>query len=253
VAYRRYWLDEECFAGDGKVVIGEEAFHHIFVVCRMDADHVFEVIHPNGMAYCVQLESKTKKMAVVRILEERAIEALPQPYLHLIVAMSRFSKMDEIVEKAVELGAYALHPVLTDFSFVRRKSEVGESRRRRWEKIRISATEQCGRGDLMGIEEVTSLDEKLKDFNRETNAMGLFAYEGESDLGLREALQGLVAAAPQKIWVFIGSEGGFSEAEVQKFRNSGLQPVGMGPQILRVETACVAVLSAIKYEFGMMG
>lgn len=82
------------------------------------------------------------------------------------------------------------------------------------------------------------------------NTLGLFAYEGEGVLGAKDYL-----ASPQKpeeIWVVIGGEGGFSPTEIQEFKDLGLVPVTLGEQVLRVETACIALVSILKYRFDLM-
>lgn len=252
MAWRRYWLSESCFHDD-QVMIEGDTFHHIFVVCRMHEGDCFEVIHPRGQAYLIEVERVEKKRAWGRLREGRDITPLPRPHLHLVVGVSRFHKMDEIIEKAVELGVKSVRPALTEYSFVRKLQEVGENRLRRWQKIVLAATQQCGRGDLLEVRPASALEELLREFGQSANAAGLFPYEGEGQLGLRQALSTLAQNRPDEIWLFVGSEGGFSLGEVQRFGELNLPPVSLGPQILRVETACVVVLTTIKYELGLMG
>ena len=91
--------------------------------------------------------------------------------------------------------------------------------------------------------------------NRDDTSVGLFAYEGPSTLSVKEYCQKIKAAKPQgikDIWIIVGSEGGFSHSEVKEFENLGLHPVTLGPQVLRVETACMALVSVLKYDFDLM-
>ncbi|NJL25896.1 MAG: RNA methyltransferase [Calothrix sp. SM1_5_4] len=122
----------------------------------------------------------------------------------------------------------------------------------RWRKLVQAATQQSGRGDLMGLKPAVTLESLLAEFNRSPSTGGLFPYEGEAPTGLAEGIAGLKSRALDHIWIFVGSEGGFSTREVELFGAHGLNPVSMGEQILRVETACLAIVSVIKYEIGAL-
>ncbi len=104
----------------------------------------------------------------------------------------------------------------------------------------------------MGISEAKPLEILLKSFNQTGDSVGLFAYEGEGQLAAPQAVQQLRAKNPRQVWLFVGSEGGFSDKEVELFQTFGLPPVTLGQQVLRVETACVALVSVIKYGFDQM-
>ncbi len=106
----------------------------------------------------------------------------------------------------------------------------------------------------MKIENPVDLRQLTKTFNRHESAAGLFAYEGESRLTAKEGLNALRSRLPglQEAWVFVGSEGGFSESEVQLFRELGISTTTLGSQVLRVETACLALISIIKYDLDLM-
>ena len=93
-----------------------------------------------------------------------------------------------------------------------------------------------------------TLAELLDRFNQNNSAAGLFPYEGECNQTVKSQLQQIKKGSFDSIWAFIGSEGGFSLGEVRQFEDSGLSPVTLGEQVLRVETACVSLASIIKYE-----
>lgn len=235
-----------------QVHIDGESFHHIVDVCRLHVGAKFEVL-VTGKAYFVELKHVHKKEAIAAIIESRAIPQLPDPKIRLCLSLPRFSKADEIIEKCVELGVASVQPFVSDFSFLRKTDRVPPAKIDRWQKIIKSATQQSGRGDLMPVEPIMSLQEVLKDFNRQTNVWGLFPYEGEAQLTVKSALSQMKQDVPslkgRSLWIFIGSEGGFSHKEVQLFQDVGLEPVTLGDQVLRVETACVTMVSIIKYEF----
>lgn len=251
---RRYWITKSQIQGDHVLFQGEQ-FHHIFEVCRQDVGSKFEVITEDSVAYFVQVDSVARKNATALIQEKREIKALENPLIELVLSVSRFPVMDAIMEKAVEMGVHQIHPVTSDFSFLRKEDGISENKIERWKKIIISATQQSGRGDLMKLATVTTLDQKLQEINLAPNPWGLFCYEGQSTLSIKNSLTSKKVTQPgppERIWAFIGSEGGFSESEVQSFIKLGLGPVTLGSQVLRVETACIAVVSVLKYEFDLM-
>lgn len=248
---RRYWLETQAQKSTELIQITGESFHHIFDVCRQDVGSQFEVLFGDQKAHLVQVISKDKKQATAQLISTRSIPALPLPHLHLCLGVSRYPVMDAVVEKAVEMGVHTITPVLSDFTFVRRKDSVPENKIERWQKIITSATQQCGRGERMILEEPCSLEDLVPTVNQSPSTQGLFLYEGQGQMGLQQALKGL-GQKTQKMMVFIGSEGGYSSTEVQLFQQFGLQAISLGQQVLRVETACISALAILKYEFGLM-
>jgi 16S rRNA (uracil1498-N3)-methyltransferase len=267
---RKYWVTKDSIQGD-QVIFRDEVFHHIFDVCRQDVGFKFEILCGDQKAQLVEVISVSKKQATAKILSVREIPALPLPHIHFVLSVPRFNVMEDVVEKSVEMGIHSIHPCFSDFSFVRKSSNLPESKIERWKKIVISATQQCGRGELMNISETTDLKNILKDFNRTKGRMGLFAYEGQAALNIRDYLENLQKGNSEgkhegdgttdqakefgktltEVWVFVGSEGGFSVGEVQEFQAVGLQPVTLGEQVLRVETACITLAAILKYVFRM--
>jgi 16S rRNA (uracil1498-N3)-methyltransferase len=249
---RRYWIPKEALVGEEVRLIGD-VLHHIRDVCRMHMGSKFEVIVEGGRALLVEITTEAKHESRARIIEERTIVELPRPHLHLAMAVPRFPVFEAVVEKAVELGVKSVRPLFSDFSFIRKQESMFDKKRARFEKIVVSATQQSGRGDLMKIEDPEPLDEFLSAFNRGTDLKGLFAYEGEGVLTAQQGIQQIQSGAKvNDVWIFVGAEGGFSDREVQLFQTVGLKPVTLGSQVLRVETACVALVSIIKYGFDLM-
>lgn len=251
MALRRFYIDPVSL-NENQVLISGELFHHIREVCRFGEGDQFEVLAGDQLARRVELIKVGKSEMVGKILEVRKLSPLTKPYVTLCLSVPKLPKVDWIVEKCVELGAFEIRPFVSDFSFLRKVSEVSENRLARWRKLVQGATQQSGRGDLMRIAEPVGLDKLLGEFSRNPSTGGLFPYEGEGQQDLSSALKGLMAQHLDHIWVFVGSEGGFSTREVELFQQHGLPPTSMGEQILRVETACLALVSIIKYEIGTL-
>ena len=249
---RRYWISKDQITNDVVNFDGDQ-HHHIFVVCRQTASHQFEVLTGDSVAYLVEVTDVQKKRATAKVLSSRKIESLPRPYINLALSIPRFPVFDAICEKAVEMGVQKISPFVSDFSFVREIKEFPENKIERLGKIVLSATQQSGRGDLMKIDSPTNLDQIIKSIG--PHDFAFFAYEGDTQTDLRREITRLKTQhtqTPENIWIFVGSEGGFSDPEVKKLTDLGLHPVTLGAQILRVETACMTLVSVLKYEFGLM-
>ena len=259
---RRYYY-EGLILPQYDVLIEGDVFHHIFVVCRMQVGNSFELISNNGKAFFVEVVVVEKKRALVRVKEERLIPKLRMPLIDLYVSFPRISTFESIVEKSVEMGVNSIHPFLSEFSFIRTREHFPDNKVNRWHKIILQATQQSGRGDLMLIQEIKSLDICLQGIHEE-GQLNIFSYEGVTPLSLKEYLQSRCLLNQNqtlekmnlnrklsKINIFVGSEGGYSHREVELFKEKGIPPVTIGDQILRVETACMALVSCLKYEFDL--
>jgi 16S rRNA (uracil1498-N3)-methyltransferase len=252
MALRRFYVEPEALSETGVLIRGD-LFHHIREVCRFRAGDQFEVLPGNGEAWLVEVEAQTNHELSARLLAKRALPELAKPYLTIALSVPKLPKVDWIVEKSVELGVYEIHPFVSDYSFLRSVKEISANRVQRWQKLVQAATQQSGRGDLMKLANATTLENLLLEFNQSPKTGGLFPYEGETRVGLPAAIQDLKTKDLDHVWAFVGSEGGFSPREVELFASYGLNPVSMGEQILRVETACLALASVIKYELGALG
>lgn len=251
MALRRFWVEPGFFQNEALVIDGD-LFHHIRDVCRFDVGDKFELISGDGLARLVQIKELGKKTMQVQQESERVLSTPQKPWVELVVCIPKFQTLELILEKCVELGVRRVTLVYSQFSFVRSAERISEAKKQRWDKIILSATQQSGRGDKMELCGPFQLSEVAEEVNRRSSSMGLFLYEGEAQEPLHKRLeklgQPLIESGLEWIVPFIGSEGGFSAAEVQKMRDVGFAPLGLGDQILRVETACVAIASILKYE-----
>ncbi len=259
IIMRRYWINKNQILtpaiGEFTVLFKDDLFHHIFEVCRQEVGHRFEVVTEDSKAYLVEVVSKEKKQARAKILEKRDINQLPTPLVHIALSVPRYTVMDSIIERSVEMGVSSILPFFSDFSFIRKVENLPTGKQDRWQKIVISATQQSGRGELMKIHEPLAWENMLKFINPSSQNWCLFAYEGATVLGVQAYLNAKkknLDAPPDNLWIIVGSEGGFSTAEVAEMQQLGLNPVTLGPQILRVETACLTLVSILKYEFGLL-
>src|SRR5712671_2686149 len=191
--------------------------------------------------YAASIEHAHAGRVAVAIAELRAIERESPLTLTLAQGVSRGERMDLVVQKATELGASGLAPVLAERSVVRLTAQQAERRLNHWRAIAIAACEQSGGNRLPAIAPPVP----LKDFLRTS--------DGSMRLLLSPAATATLADLPRlvsAITVLIGPEGGLAEAEQEAAVAAGFKPVRVGPRVLRTETAAIAALTLLQREFG---
>ena len=251
MALRRFFITPDQVTDD-VVRLDGDLFHHVRDVCRFGPGDAFEVLTGDGQARRVEITQVGKRDLTARVTDARALPPVAKPLVILAVSIPKLPKMDWIIEKSVELGVHQIRPFTSAFSFLRQTNEVSENRLSRWRKLVTAATQQSGRGDLMDIAAPTTLDGLLTEYREAKSTAGIFAYEGQASLRLDDAVARVKRDAPDQVWTFVGSEGGFSPGEVALFAENGVPATSMGEQILRVETACLALVSVLKYELGSL-
>jgi len=257
---RRIFVETNCI-NSYQVILDREAFHHAVSVLRMKDGEEFGVMCGDGYLYHCRLVKIEKKSAVAEITQKIKLPELPKPDVHLAISLPRLNTFEWIVEKSVELGVRSIQPLTSEFSFIKKPSELGDNKIERLNKIIRGATEQSQRGDLLALKPLITLSDWVKARAAAATEPCVFAYEaaeamvqsGQQAKTLKAALQDIKTQNPAAIWALSGSEGGFSAKEVQLLQSVNHFPVSMGHQILRAETACLALVSIIKYEFDHMG
>ena len=197
-----------------------------------------------GEAEIVRIVPDSVTLALIHVSESTE----PPVDVWLAQALPKGDKMDQIVQKAVELGVKGIYPLQTSHCIVRYDFAKQTEKLRRWQKISQEASQQCGRGVVPEVGPFMSLPEMFDRMAPGTRVLTL--YEGTGREGLRSILTNDFCGA----WMLVvGPEGGFSEAEASYCRDRGARLAGLGPRILRTETAGLAALSAILYECGDLG
>ena len=164
--------------------------------------------------------------------------------IHLAVGMPANERMDWLVEKACELGAASIQPLMSERSVLRLKSERADKKLMHWRGIAVAACEQCGRNRLPVIHEVRTLADWLKSLNL-SELVG--ARQARLLLSLQTGARPLSAALTSEpsLTFLSGPEGGLSPAEEAAAMACGFAPVTLGPRVLRAETAPLACLSLL--------
>jgi 16S rRNA (uracil1498-N3)-methyltransferase len=244
---RRFWVEPSDIK-ETEVTFRGDSFHHLIRVSRKSVGDRVEVLSGAERAVVVEIADVQRETALGRIVGHRDLPKLSLPRINLAVAFPKPATFEVIIEKAVELGIHRVRPLLNDYSFARTLEAFPAHKKDRWNKIIKSATEQSGRASLLELEGPQTLTDFLSTTNPTSERLCLFFYEGPSALDVRSALASIPSGI-KDIWAVVGSEGGFSAAEVQTMDRIGMKPITLGEQILRVETACVSILSILKYQF----
>lgn len=241
--YPRFFTDN---IGERAVVTGSDAVH-IFQVLRMKAGELAVICDGEGTDYLCRIISCDKNAVELEILDKQPNEAEPTVNVRLFQCVPKTDKLDFIVQKAVELGANTVIPVLSKRCVSRPDPKSAAKKRERYQKIADEAAKQCGRGIIPEIGEMISFSEAVKGFDKD-NSLGIIFYECGG-----EALNSIFADNNKKnIDIVIGSEGGFEEKEVELAVSRGFRIATLGKRILRCETAPVSALSVLMNLTGNM-
>ena len=224
---------------------------HISKVLRMQPGDKLQIVSDDGVSVMAEISAIDSERVSVRCLEKLAESHEPRVKLVLAQGLAKGEKMDFIIQKAVEMGAYSVIPVAMEHSVVRLDGVKAAKKVERWQKIAASAAKQSKRDLIPQVQPVQSMAEMLTSCDCETK---IIAYECEDRLSLKAALQAAGAAGGiHELLLIIGPEGGISEGELELARQAGAVPVSLGRRILRAETAGLVAMSAIFYETGDLG
>jgi 16S rRNA (uracil1498-N3)-methyltransferase len=223
------------------VTLDRDSAHYLGRVLRLQPGDAITLFNSEDGEFAAQLIELGKQQALVRIMEPVAVQANPALTIHLGLGLSRGERMDYAVQKSTELGVGTITPLITEHCEVRLSRERQQNRQAHWQRVAISACEQCGRSQVPTVNLPRTLQQWLVDHP------GGILLDSRADSRLAD-LQ-----LEDSINVVTGPEGGFSEQELDDARQRGYQLIRLGPRILRTETAPVAALSLLQYLFGDLG
>ena len=221
---------------------------HIGKVLRMQPGDKLQIVSDDGVSALAEVVAITESTVTVRCLEKLAESHEPAVKITLAQGLAKGEKMDFIIQKAVELGAYSIVPVAMEHSVVRLDGSKADKKVERWQKIAEAAAKQSKRDIIPQVQDVQTVKEMLANNDCKTK---IIAYECEDRMSLKTALR--EAGQMEDLLLIIGPEGGISEGELAKSREAGAVPVSLGRRILRAETAGLVAMSAIFYETGDLG
>ena len=243
----RFFIRQDQIEDDVIWITGDDA-HHISRSLRMAAGEEITVCDMQGVEYSCVLESFEETSVGARIVSRKASENESICTVRLFQALPKGDKLDSVIQKAVECGVREIVPFESERCVVRIKSDAEDKKRQRRQRIAEEAAKQCGRSVLPEVSASVGFDEMLR--KASSADICYFCYEGDGTEPLGKLLSKIDEYKNEKgsmpeISVVIGSEGGFSLAEVEKAKVAGCLLTGLGKRILRTETAPVFVLSSL--------
>lgn len=224
--------------GGATIALDEPTAHHVARVLRMQVGDALLLFDGTGGEYAASIASIGRHSVQVVVGAHRTIEREAAVELSVVQGVSSADRMDLTVQKAVELGVFAIQPVLCERSVVRLDATRASNRLEHWRRIVIAACEQCGRNRLPEVRPVIRVAGYCASAAPAGQRLLLSPETGHS---LSEA----VARGREPAVIAVGPEAGFSPAEEALFLKAGFVQVRLGARILRTETAAPAALAAL--------
>ncbi|MGL5948033.1 MAG: 16S rRNA (uracil(1498)-N(3))-methyltransferase [Aeromonas sp.] len=223
------------------LALSDDGANHIGRVLRMQAGHALELFNGDGQHYAATIAEVSKKALTVTITAASQHNVESPLSIHLGQVISRGDKMDFTLQKAVELGVSVITPLLSERCGVKLNAERLDKKREQWQKIVISACEQCGRNVVPEVRAPIDLEAWMQE---ET---------AELKLNLHPRAQYSINTLPTPtagVRLLIGPEGGLSSDEIARSVSANFQEMLLGPRVLRTETAALTAITALQCRFG---
>ena len=243
----RFFLPPEQCRDDFLELAGSEA-HHALHVLRLHPGAEAVVLDGNGLRLLCSVHSITRSSLTLSVTHRTH---LPEPAwrITLLQAIPKGQLMESIIEKAVELGAWRIVPLLTERTVVRLTPEGSLGKQMKWQATALGAIKQSGSAWLPNIEKPITPNEFLA--RRETFDLALVGSLRDDATHPRTFFREFSDRhnrRPATVALWIGPEGDFSFAELELIQASGALPITLGPLVLRSDTAATCALAVLNYE-----
>ena len=236
---------EPSWIRENKIFMQGSDVNHVRNVLRMKPGEDVRVNDGRGKTYLCCISSYEEQTAVLDILKELDSDTELPSRIILFQGLPKGDKMEWIVQKAVELGAYSIVPFAAKRSVVKLDEKKAAKKQARWQLIAKGAAEQSGRGIIPEVSAVQTFTEAL----RMAGELDVVLIPYELEEGMKETARVLEnIECGQSVGIFIGPEGGFEEEEVERAKEAGAYAITLGKRILRTETAGLTTLSVLMYH-----
>lgn len=245
---RYFFIEESAIKNRTAVITGSDA-KHISTVLRLNPTDHIGLYDGTGTEYEARIEAVSRAGIAVSILKGYPSSSESPVQITIAQALLKNKKMDVLIRQLTELGVVGWMPFTASRSVPQPDKKRLSTRRSRWQAITREALKQCRRGRAVEIHPVLSFEEVLR-FGK-TFDLKIIFYEGEAQSLKTEAHQ--ADETIRTILVILGPEGGFTGHEVEQAKAEGFEIAGLGPRILKAETATIAACSLVQFLFGDMG
>lgn len=243
----RFHLPPESCRGSSLTLTEGEA-HHAARVLRLQAGELVVVLDGAGGELRCTVSEVSKREVILRVVEKK-LQSAPACQITLLQAIPKGKIIESIIEKATELGAHRIVPLLTERVASHLDEESAVEKGVKWQRVAVEAIKQCGAVWLPKVEKPLTLKEYLAKGEKFDLAL-VGALQGDARHP-REFLREFEArhgTRPRRVAVWIGPEGDLTLEELTLIQSSGAKPITLGPLVLRVETAAIFCLSFLNYE-----
>jgi 16S rRNA (uracil1498-N3)-methyltransferase len=243
----RFFVAPELLSG-ATIQLPEKLAHQVRDVLHLAVGEQLLLLDNSGAEVLCTVTRSERKDVEVELSERRAGKPASPVRIILCQGLLKSARFEWILEKGTELGVAAFAPMLCRRS-TSGLEDAGSGKLLRWQRILQEAAEQCGRARIPELRPICPFTQALNDIS--PGAVALIPWEEEHNHGLRDALRAIERGeknGPLTIVLFIGPEGGLLAEEVSQAQQHGVQPVTLGPRILRAETAALATVASVMYE-----
>ncbi len=232
---------------EGVLKIEGEEVKHIRKVLRLKTGDTIVVFNGLGKEYEGTILEEKPSFVLVKVQNIFFPQKDSPLEVTLAQSLLKGEKMDFLIQKATELGVKEIIPFFSSHSVPLLERSRRIERHRRWEKIAVEASKQCGRGVIPKIESFKDYSEMLQIASPDGLRLILWEREG---IKLKKVLE---TSEEKEIFFVVGPEGGFSQEEIEQAEKTGFIPVILGRRVLRAETASLCLLSILQYQRGDIG
>lgn len=239
----RVYQPGEYFVGEN-LMLDEGPTHHLLTVLRCEDGASIELFDgADSVAEAtLKIVSKRKAFACIQRVTRESRESSLK--LFLCQGLAKGEKMEWIVQKAAELGVVGFFPIQSAHAAFKLSSDKIAKKIQQWQHIAVAASEQCLRNRVITVHPLFTLEKWLESLPENRVCIYLDPTASTSLKNLSQPNPGV------HVYLFIGPEGGFSEAERLLFENHGVQGLSLGPRVLRTETAAISALSILQALWG---
>lgn len=247
--YRFY--AEPSMIQETNITISGTDVNHIKNVLRMKEGEKLIICDGQGNDFLCMIVKIAEHEVIATIQEQKTSEAELQSKIYLFQGLPKKDKMELIIQKAVELGAYEIIPVMMKRTIVKLEDKKKEQKKlERWQSIANAAAKQSQRGCVPRVHDIVTFQEAI--VLAKVLDIAILPYECAKDIShTKEVIKQCVKK--ESIGVFIGPEGGFDEEEVKAAIEALIEPITLGKRILRTETAGLTILSVLMMELEEQG
>lgn len=224
----RFFIKQKIPESGEVMVADKDLIHQWGKVFRLKTGDRVIIFDGTGLDYVSEIVSLNKNEAVLKVVEKIKNENVPKKEIHLFQSIIKKDNFEWVIEKGTELGVSYFHPIISE------RSEKKNINFERVRKIIKEASEQSGRGSLSNVSELVNLENSL---NNDFTAIAFHPTGDKFDKNNFEK--------EKVVGIFIGPEGGWSDRELEIFKENKVKILSLGQQILRAETAAIAISSLL--------